>query len=94
MRGVERVDKERRQIWFRAGGIVPGQDPYYIHYCRVNFDGTGLTRLTEGDGSHAVEFSPDRKFIIDSYTRVDMPRSRSCAASPTANSSPNWKPPT
>ncbi len=72
VRGVERVDKEKRQIWFRAGGIVAGQDPYFIHYCRVNFDGSSLVQLTEGDGSHTVEFSPDRKFIVDSYTRVDM----------------------
>ena len=40
VRGVERVDESARQIWFRAGGIRPGQDPYYVHYCRVNFDGT------------------------------------------------------
>ena len=73
VRGVDRVDKEKRQIWFRAGGIIPGQDPYYIHYARVNFDGSSLTTLTEGNGSHTVEFSPDRKFIVDSYTRVDMP---------------------
>ncbi len=73
VRGVDRVDKEKRQIWFRAGGIHPGQDAYFIHYCRVNFDGTGLTLLTEGDGSHTVDFSPDRRFIVDSYTRVDMP---------------------
>jgi dipeptidyl aminopeptidase/acylaminoacyl peptidase len=73
VRGVDRVDKEARQIWFRAGGIVAGQDPYYVHHCRVNFDGSSLVVLTEGDGTHAVEFSPDRKFIIDSYSRVDMP---------------------
>ena len=72
VRGVDRVDKEKRQIWFRAGGIIPGQDPYYIHYCRVNFDGSSLVVLTEGDGTHTAEFSPDRKFIIDSYSRVDM----------------------
>ena len=41
VRGVDRVDEEKRQIWFRAGGIYPEQDPYYVHYCRVNFDGTG-----------------------------------------------------
>jgi hypothetical protein len=29
--------------------------------------------LTEGDGTHSVEYSPDRKFLIDSYSRVDMP---------------------
>ena len=73
VRGVERVDIEKRQIWFRAGGIHPGQDPYYVHYCRVNFDGSGLTVLTEGDGTHKIDFSPDRRYLIDSYSRVDMP---------------------
>jgi dipeptidyl-peptidase 4 len=73
VRGVDRVDRDKRQIWFRAAGIHPGQDPYYIHYCRVNFDGSSLVKLTEGDGTHTVEFSPDRKFIIDSYSRVDLP---------------------
>src|SRR6185369_2394045 len=73
VRGVDFVDREKRQIWFRAGGIRAEQDPYYIHYCRVNFDGSGLVVLTAGDGTHEVEFSPDRKFLIDSYSRVDMP---------------------
>jgi dipeptidyl aminopeptidase/acylaminoacyl peptidase len=56
-----------------VGGYVPGQDPYYIHYARVNFDGTGLTLLTEGDGTHRVEYSPDGRFLIDTYSRVDLP---------------------
>lgn len=73
VRDVDRVDEDARQIWFRAGGIYPDQDPYYIHYCRVNFDGTGLVVMTAGDGSHTVQYSPDRRFIIDSYSRVDMP---------------------
>lgn len=73
VRGVDRVDEQKRQIWFRAGGIVPGQDPYYIQYARVNFDGTGLTLLTEGDGTHQVVYSPDGRFLIDAYSRVDMP---------------------
>ncbi len=72
VRRVDNVDEEKRQIWFRAGGIRPDQDPYYVHYCRVNFDGRGLTILTEGDGTHSVEFSPDRKFLIDTWSRVDM----------------------
>ncbi len=73
VRAVDHVDEEARQIWFRAGGIVPGQDPYYIHYCRVNLDGTGLVVLTEGDGTHSAEFSPDRRFLIDTWSRVDLP---------------------
>jgi dipeptidyl aminopeptidase/acylaminoacyl peptidase len=72
VRGVDRVDEAKRQVWFRAGGIDPQQDPYYIHYCRVNFDGTGLVQLTEGDGTHTVDYSPDRRFLIDTYSRVDL----------------------
>ena len=73
VRGVDRVDDQRRQIWFRAGGIYPEQDPYYIHYCRVNFDGGGLLILTAGNGTHSIQYSPDRRFILDTYSRVDMP---------------------
>jgi dipeptidyl aminopeptidase/acylaminoacyl peptidase len=73
VRGVDRVDGLARQLWFRAGGVRPEQDPYYVHYCRVNFDGTGLVVLTEGDGTHSVEFSPDRRFFIDTWSRVDLP---------------------
>jgi dipeptidyl-peptidase 4 len=73
VRGVDRIDEDERQIWFRASGLVAGEDPYFIHYCRINFDGTGLTTLTEGDGTHTVQYSPERKFLIDTYSRVDQP---------------------
>ena len=72
VRGVERVDEAKRQIWFRAGGIHPAQDPYYIHYCRIDFDGGGLTVMTEGDGTHAIDYSPDKRLFLDTYSRVDM----------------------
>jgi dipeptidyl-peptidase-4 len=73
VRSVEKVDEPKRQIYFYAGGVPPEQDPYYIHYCRVNFDGSGLTALTEGDGTHSIKFSPDRRFFIDTFSRVDLP---------------------
>ncbi len=73
VRGIERVDEEKRQVWFRASGMVAGQDPYLIHYYRVNLDGSGLTALTEADGNHAVKFSDDRRYYVDTWSRVDQP---------------------
>jgi len=73
VREIERIDRDKRQIWFTASGIVPEQDPYYLHHCRVNFDGSGLTMLTEGDGTHKISYSPDGRYVIDQYSRVDLP---------------------
>ena len=73
VRGVDRVDEDKRQIWFRASGIFGDQDPYFIHHCRVNFDGSELVVMTEGDGTHSIAYSPDRKYLVDTYSRPDMP---------------------
>ena len=72
VRGINFIDEKRRQIWFLASGMNPGQDPYFLQYYRINFDGTGLVALTAGNGNHTVQFSPDRKYLIDTYSRVDM----------------------
>ncbi len=73
VRGVDSVDVANRQIYFRAGGMSATQDPYFIHYYRISFDGTGLVAYTEADGSHTVTWSPDHQYYIDSYSRVDLP---------------------
>ncbi len=73
VRNVDYVDDDKRQIYFEAGGLIPGQDPYFTQYCRINFDGTGLTKLTDADGTHTVTFSPDRKYYVDLWQRVDLP---------------------
>lgn len=73
VRSVERIDTPARQIWFYAGGIAHGQDPYQRHLCRVDFDGQNLIQLTQGDGDHSVDFSPDGQWLIDTYSRVDLP---------------------
>ena len=72
VRYVDWIDHEKRQVWFRASGRNKDQDPYLMHYYRVNFDGSGFTALTDGDGWHNITYSPDRKYIIDQYSRVDM----------------------
>ncbi len=72
VRAVEKVDEDKRQIWFQASGMYPGKDPYFIHYYRINFDGTGLTALTEADGDHTVTFSTDMKYFVDTWSRVNL----------------------
>ncbi|MBS1726869.1 MAG: DPP IV N-terminal domain-containing protein [Armatimonadetes bacterium] len=72
MRQVVEVDTDKKVIWFMASGQTAGEDPYHLHFCRVNFDGTGFVRLTAADGTHSVEFSPDHRVIFDTYSRVDL----------------------
>ncbi len=73
VRGIDLIDEDTRQIWFHAGGKNVDQDPYFIHYYRINFDGSNLVALTEGNGNHTIQYSPDRRYLIDTYSRVDAP---------------------
>ncbi len=73
MRSVESIDQDRRQILFRGSGRNPGEDPYHVHLYRINFDGTGLVALTEGNGTHQTEFSDNGEFLVDTYSRADLP---------------------
>ncbi|HEY4415535.1 MAG TPA: prolyl oligopeptidase family serine peptidase [Verrucomicrobiae bacterium] len=73
VREVLKVDGEKRQVWFLASGVQPGEDPYHHQLCRVNFDGSGFIQLTQGDGDYTVEFSPDGNYFIAKYSRVDLP---------------------
>ena len=50
---------------------MPGKDPYFTHYYRINFDGTGLTALTDANANHTVTFSTDMKYYVDTWSRVD-----------------------
>ena len=73
VRHVIKVDEDKRQLWFSAGGMQAGKDPYFQQYYRINLDGSGLTPLTTVDANHTVEFSSDMKFFVDHYSRPDLP---------------------
>jgi dipeptidyl-peptidase-4 len=72
VREVLEVDEGHRQLLLKIVGIR-GQDPYHSHFVRVNFDGSGFTHLTTGDANQTIEFSPDRKWILATGSRVDQP---------------------
>ena len=72
VREVVDIDEKKRTLLLKVMGVTD-QDPYHLHFIRVNFDGSGFTRLTSSDGNHGIKFSPDGKFLIDSWSRVDQP---------------------
>ena len=72
VRSVDYVDELKRQIWIKVLGAVSGQDPYYAHLARVNFDGSDFKILTEGDGDHSWYFNDDRSTFTDTWSRMDM----------------------
>ena len=68
-----RIDEANRVLYFNANGREPGRDPYYSHFYKVNFDGSGLTLLTPEDGNHNVTISPDGKYFTDNYSQPHVP---------------------
>jgi Tol biopolymer transport system component/enterochelin esterase-like enzyme len=71
MRRVIHIDEQKREILFEGSGMNEGQDPYFIQYYRINFDGSGLKALTTEDANHKAVFSGDFRYFVDSYSRID-----------------------
>lgn len=73
VRNVVHVDEKNREVYFTASGMDKGEDPYFIHYFKVDFDGKKVTRLTHEKGNHDVTFSKDYTYYVDQYSTVDTP---------------------
>jgi dipeptidyl aminopeptidase/acylaminoacyl peptidase len=69
---LEKVDEKNRQLYFYAVGRQK-ENPYYTELYRVGMDGKNLTLLTPGAGNHVASFSPSGNYIIDSYSKPDVP---------------------
>jgi dipeptidyl-peptidase 4 len=72
VRSILHVDEKKRKLYFMANGREQNCDPYLQYLYRINLDGTGLTLLTPENAEHWVRLSEDKKYIVDSYSRVDM----------------------
>ncbi len=65
------VDEKKRVVYFVANGKEKGEDPYYEHLYRVNFDGSGLKLLNPGDYTHKASLSKSTKYFVNNYSRVN-----------------------
>ncbi|MEO6684607.1 MAG: DPP IV N-terminal domain-containing protein [Dyadobacter sp.] len=66
-----KVDEKSRQIYFMANGKESG-NPYFSHFYKINFDGSGLTLLTPEAGFHTVSLSTSENYFIDTYSQPDV----------------------
>lgn len=65
-----RVDETAQRIYFMANNDRDSSDPMYYQLYAVNFDGTGLMRLTPEDASHQISMGAES--FVDTYSRVDL----------------------
>ena len=63
---VQAVDESKRLVYFTATEKTPTER----HLYRVAFDGTGFSRITQKDGTHATAFSPDASAFLDTYSNT------------------------
>jgi dipeptidyl aminopeptidase/acylaminoacyl peptidase len=68
---IIRVDEAAKRVYFTARGREPGRHPYYAALYSMNLDGSGITLLTPEDATHDVEMSPNGKWIVDTYSRIE-----------------------
>ncbi len=81
---IEGIDEKRRVLYFSANGreVVTGadkkpwtaaekEDPYYMHLYRINFDGTGLKLLNEGNYDHNFNMDDDELYFVNNFSRVN-----------------------
>ena len=72
VRNIDSIDIAKKEIWFRACGMNPAEDPYLVHYYRIGFDGKHLLALTPEAGNHTIDFSPGREYYTDTYSQVNI----------------------
>lgn len=63
---------------YEGYGREPGVNPHYRFYYKTGFNGGEPVLLTPGNGEHSVAFSPDGRFLTDTWSRMDRARHRVC----------------
>lgn len=72
VRAVQHVDEKQGVIYFSASGVNKKEDPYLVHFYRIDLDGKNMVCLTPDEGNHTVAYSPDYRYLVDTYSKVDQ----------------------
>jgi dipeptidyl aminopeptidase/acylaminoacyl peptidase len=68
-----RVDEKHRTAYFLGEGKEPGRDPYFRFLYKIGLDGGTAQLLTPENATHSAALSPSGGYVIDSYSRPDLP---------------------
>ena len=70
---IVRIDTLGRKVVFEGYGREEGVNPHYRFFYEARLDGKAPARLlTPGNGHHSIKFSPEGKYIEDTWSRMDM----------------------
>jgi dipeptidyl-peptidase-4 len=66
---LQGVDEAKGLVYFS------GTEHSHIanHAYRIKLDGTGLTRLTQAEGNHSVNFNPTFTLFVDNWSDINTP---------------------
>ena len=65
------IDEKKRVLYFTANGREKNEDPYLLHLYRVNFDGTGLKLLNEGEYDHAANMNDGYSYYVNNASKIN-----------------------
>jgi dipeptidyl-peptidase 4 len=66
---VDAVDEAQGFVYFTGTDKSPLERQLY----RVALDGSGLTRISQGDGTHAAKFAPGAGAYVDTFSSIAAP---------------------
>ena len=64
---IQAIDEKEDWIYFTA----LEKSSIERHLYRIKFDGTKMQRLTKEDGFHIITFSPNAKYYVDMYSKIN-----------------------
>lgn len=68
-KSISAVDEKNEIIYFTAQEKSATEKYLYS----IKFDGTGMKRISKEEGTHAINFSYDLKYYLDTYSNIKTP---------------------
>jgi len=65
-KSIQAIDEKKGLIYFTA----LEKSSVERHLYRIKFNGFGMKRLSKEDGTHAISFSPDANYYLDTYSNI------------------------